>query len=99
MSYAMPKEIPESRVEIEQLKAMMKNSSKPVIMTMIAGSEALEEMHKTACNYCGGEDKYRKYPNYIMYSQFAAILKQDKESTDINLYCADHGIPVINPPT
>ncbi len=75
MSYALPNDVPASSIEIKQLRVIMDNTKKPIIMTLFSGLEMAEKIHKLACEYCGDEELFKKKPNYIIYGQFVSPLQ------------------------
>ena len=99
MSYALPNDVPALSIEIEQLRFMMKNTKKPIIMTQFSGLETAEKIHKLACEYCGDEELFKKKPNYIIYGQFISPLQHDSDALNRLLFCANKGIPIIYVPT
>lgn len=99
MSHALPADVPASRCEIEQMRVMLANTSKPIAMTLFSGRETFEKMHEMACQSCGGEDRFRETPNYIMYGQFVSPLQHDAGAVERLMLCADHAVPVIYVPT
>jgi trimethylamine--corrinoid protein Co-methyltransferase len=99
MSHALPNDVPPQQCEIEQMRVMLANTSKPLCMTLFSGRETFETMHEMACQSCGGESKFRKAPNYIMYGQFVSPLQHDAGAVERLMFCADHAVPVIYVPT
>lgn len=99
MSYALPGDIPSGRIEIEQIRVMLENTSKPLVMTVFSGLDAFEQLHQIACDACGGQEVFDTRPNYVMYGQFISPLQHDKEAIIRLMYCADKRIPVIYVPT
>ena len=95
MSFALPEEAAASRCAIEQFRVMLENTSKPIVMTVFSGPDTFEQMHELACQSCGGPDKFRQSPNYIMYGQFVSPLQHNTEALDRLMYCADNHIPVV----
>jgi len=80
MSYAIPTDIPQSKYETEQFRVMLENTTKPIMMTVFSGLEAFENMHKMACESCGGQDEFSQSPNYIVYGQFVSPLQHDSDA-------------------
>ena len=99
MSYGLPGDVEPARLEIEQLRVMLDNTSKPIIMTMCSGADAYQSMHDMACDRCGGEAAFRKAPNYIMYGQFVSPLQHDPGAIERMTFSAERGIPLIYVPT
>jgi len=99
MSYALPSDLPEGQSEVEQIEAMLENTSKPIIMTAYSGYERLEQIHTAACKSYAGAEKFRSAPNYVMYGQFVSPLQHDNDSIDRLMFCGEHGVPMIYVPT
>jgi trimethylamine--corrinoid protein Co-methyltransferase len=99
MSYALPSEVPPLSIELEQLRVLLSNTTKPIIMTVFSGMESFEQVHKLACKSCGGETHFRQAPNYIVYGQFVSPLQHDADALDRLIFSADHHIPLIYVPT
>ncbi|NIA08001.1 MAG: trimethylamine methyltransferase [Actinobacteria bacterium] len=95
MSHALPNDVSTSRCETEQMRVMLDNTSKPLVMTIYSGLATFEQMHEMACQACDGESNFRKAPNYVLYSQYISPLQQEQTALDRLLFCADHGIPII----
>lgn len=99
MSYALPSDVPAFECEIEQFEVMSENTIKPIIMTEYSGKETLEHIHKIACQSCGGQARFRKHPNYIIYGQFVSPLQHDAGALERLMFCADNAIPIVYVPT
>jgi trimethylamine:corrinoid methyltransferase-like protein len=99
MSFSLPSDTADDAVEPEQYYALVTNTVKPVIMTSFSGLDMFERFHQMACALAGGEQAFRKKPNYILYGQFVSPLEHDPLATDRLIYCADHEIPLIYIPT
>ncbi len=99
MSFALPEDVPNDETEPQQFCSILQNTIKPVIMTSYSGIESLNRMHQMACLMVGGEEAFRKKPNYIMYSQFISPLEHDSLALERLIFCADHEIPLIYIPT
>ena len=99
MSFALPQEVPAARCAHEQLRVMLENTAKPILMTVFSGTESFAQMHELACRSCGGADRFRSSPNYIAYSQFVSPLQHDTDALARLVYCADNHIPLVYVPT
>ena len=99
MSYGLPGDVEATHSEIEQLRVMLDNTSKPIIMTMYSGTDAYRQLHELARDRCGGGTAFRKAPNYIMYGQFVSPLQHDPGAIERMMFSAEHGIPLIYVPT
>ncbi len=95
MSFALPSDVPNEQAEPQQFYALLRNSTKPVIMTSFSGLEGFERVQAMACLIAGGEDAFRERPNYVMYGQFVSPLQHDFQAVERLVYSADQGIPLI----
>jgi trimethylamine--corrinoid protein Co-methyltransferase len=98
MSFALPNDV-RGDVEPSQYLALLKNTTKPVIMTSYSGRDTLERTHEMACLVAGGDLAFRERPNYILYGQFTSPLQHDFLAVDRLVFCADHEVPLIYVPT
>lgn len=99
MSFGLPSDVSNEDAEPNQYYAILRNTKKPAIMTSFSGLEALERTHEMACLVAGGDQEFRKKPNYIMYGQFVSPLEHDFQALERLIFCADHRIPLIYVPT
>jgi len=97
MSCAHPHDVPPARTYLESFRAMISNTTKPMVMTAENAAD-LEVMWKIACALRGGEDELRAKPYFIMYGEPVSPLKHAVEVLDKLLFCADKGIPAIYSP-
>ncbi len=99
MSFALPEDVPNEDTEIEQYRTILQNTIKPVIMTSYSGIETMKRLHEMACLVVGGEQAFRRKPNYVMYGQFVSPLEHDSLAIERLIFCADKEIPLIYIPT
>jgi trimethylamine--corrinoid protein Co-methyltransferase len=99
MSFSLPCDVPNENAEPQQFYAILKNSTKPIIMTSFSGQETFERMHEMACVVAGGDQAFRKRPNYLLYSQFVSPLQHDEQAIERLIFCAEKEIPLIYIPT
>jgi len=99
MSFALPVDVTNEDTEVQQYKAILQNTIKPVIMTSYSGIETMNRLHKMACLVAGGEQTFRKKPNYVMYGQFVSPLEHDSLALERLIFCAVHEVPLIYIPT
>lgn len=99
MSFALPADVPNEDAEPQQYYTILKNTTKPVIMTSFSGLEALDRVHQMAVLVAGGDQQFREKPNYIMYGQFVSPLEHDFQALERLIFCADHEVPLIYVPT
>ncbi len=99
MSFALPADVPNEDAEPRQYHAILRNTTKPVIMTSFSGLEALERIHAMACLVAGGQEAFRHRPNYVLYGQFVSPLQHDRQALERLIFCADQEVPLIYVPT
>jgi trimethylamine--corrinoid protein Co-methyltransferase len=99
MSFGLPGDVPNENAEPQQYHAILENTIKPVIMTSFSGQEAFERMHEMACSVAGGDQAFRRKPNYILYSQFVSPLQHDLQALERLIFCAQREVPLIYVPT
>ena len=99
MSFALPEDVPNEDAEPQQYYALLRNTIKPIVMTSFSGLPALERMHEMACLIVGGDEAFRKRPNYILYGQFVSPLQHDLRAIERLVFCAQREIPLIYIPT
>jgi trimethylamine--corrinoid protein Co-methyltransferase len=97
MSSAYPSDVPAYAAYIESYRAMVSNTTKPLVMTA-AGTGDLEVMWKVACELRGGAEELRARPYFIQYGEPVSPLTHPAEVVDKLLFCADTGIPLIYAP-
>jgi trimethylamine--corrinoid protein Co-methyltransferase len=98
MSCAYPHDVePASRAYLESFRAMVSNTTKPMVMTA-EGADDLEVMWKIASELRGSAEELRAKPYFIMYGEPVSPLRHASEVLDKLLFCADWGIPAIYSP-
>jgi trimethylamine--corrinoid protein Co-methyltransferase len=97
MSAAHPHDVPAYASYLECFRAMVGNTTKPMVMTA-AGVADLEVMWKIACELRGGAEELRAKPYFIQYGEPVSPLLHPVEVLDKLLFCADRGIPLIYAP-
>ncbi|MFO8011374.1 MAG: trimethylamine methyltransferase family protein [Dehalococcoidia bacterium] len=71
---------------------MIQNTTTP-IMAWAFDRESARDLHRIAIAMAGGEEEFKKRPNYILYSEPISPLVSDFHAMDKLVYCAEHGIP------
>ncbi|MFO7637230.1 MAG: trimethylamine methyltransferase family protein [Clostridia bacterium] len=99
MSYALPHDVPEDKVEVYQTAEMLKHSSKPIIMTVCNDKQSLKDIIDLCAMVAGGMDELQKNPFLCIYGQFVSPLVHTVEAVDRLMTCADYRIPIIYVPT
>jgi len=97
MSCAHPNDIPPHRSYLESFRAMVANTTKPMVMTA-EGAGDLEVYWKIAGELRGGAEQLRAKPYFIMYLEPVSPLSHPMDSIAKLLSCADWGIPAIYSP-
>ena len=97
MSAAHPHDIDAYASYLECYRAMVSNTTKPMVMTA-AGVEDITVMWQIACELRGGAEELRAKPYFIHYAEPVSPLQHAPEVLDKLLFCADWGIPVIYSP-
>ena len=97
MSSAHPHDIPAYASYLECYRAMVSNTTKPMVMTA-ASVDDIEVMWKIACELRGGAEELRAKPYFIHYGEPVSPLQHAPEVLDKLLFCADWGIPLIYSP-
>ena len=97
MSAAHPHDIAAYASYLECYRAMVTNTTKPMVMTAAARDD-IEVMWKIACAFRGGAEELREKPYFIQYGEPVSPLQHAPEVLDKLLFCADWGIPLIYSP-
>jgi trimethylamine--corrinoid protein Co-methyltransferase len=97
MSCAHPSDVEPHRSYLESFRAMVANTTKPMVMTAENAAD-LEVFWKIACELRGGAEELRARPYFTMYLEPVSPLSHPVESVDKLLFCADWGIPAIYSP-
>ncbi|MCK5757676.1 MAG: trimethylamine methyltransferase family protein [Clostridiales bacterium] len=99
MSYALPHDVPTDEIEIYQVIEMLKNSTKPIIMTAFNDKRILKKIIDICAVVAGGLEELQNNPFLCIYGQFVSPLVHTSEGLDRLLMCAENKIPVIYVPT
>ena len=98
MSYAMPPGDKEG-AELLQLKQMLVNTAKPLVMTVFSDKRVLDKMIGVCRAIAGGAEALERKPFLCVYGQFISPLTHHEEGLDRLLICAGNMIPIIYIPT
>lgn len=99
MSFGLASDVPVERQEVAQFAAMLRHTTKPLILTQFTNRSALEAIYQIACSLRGGAEGFRRSPFFLLYGQFISPLQHDAGSLERLLFCADREIPLIYIPT
>lgn len=97
MSSAYPNDIDAHRSYAEGFRAMVNNTTKPLVMTAEDGAD-LRVMWECACKIRGGAEELRFKPYFMLYSEPSSPLMHSQTALDKLLLCADWGVPCIYSP-
>ena len=76
---------------------MIQNTTTP-IMNWAFTREACAMEHKIGIIMAGGEDAFRRKPNFVHYGEPISPLTSDFHAMDKCVYCAEHRIPQVYTP-
>ena len=96
-SMALPHDVPTNMSYVEQFRAQVENSTKPIFFTS-AGYEDLSIIIEMAAAVVGGEDKLREKPFLIQYAEPLSPLTHSPGSLKKLFLCADKRIPICYTP-
>ena len=88
MSSAYPNELDPHRSYIEEFRAMVNNTTKPLVMTC-ENADDLRVMWEVSCKIRGGAEELRFKPYFIMYSEPICPLMHSETALEKLLPCAD----------
>jgi trimethylamine---corrinoid protein Co-methyltransferase len=99
MSYCLPWDVPSGEIEVCQLLEILKNSTKPMIMTVFSGKETLLKVIRICSAVAGGLENLQRNPFLCIYGQFVSPFVHNVEGLERLLTCAEYKIPIIYIPT
>ena len=97
MSSAWPNELDPSFAFLQNFRAMVQNTRKPLVVTC-EGERDLTAMWQIACAVRGGAEALTEKPYFISYTESVSPLAHMDESLDKLLFCADVGVPTLYTP-
>jgi trimethylamine--corrinoid protein Co-methyltransferase len=99
MSHGLASDVPVEMTEIMQMEAMIRNSTKPMLLTSFSEKDILQAFFEIACVVRGGEAELRQDPYFVLYGQFISPFEHDRGSVERLLFCAEKHIPITYIPT
>jgi len=99
MSFGLASDRPPELQDACHFAAMLRNTTKPLVITQFEGREALDRIYDIAVAVAGGEAALRQSPFFAVYGQFVSPLQHDENALARLLFCADKEIPIIYIPT
>jgi trimethylamine---corrinoid protein Co-methyltransferase len=94
MSSAYAHDVESHRAYLEEFRAMVLNTRKPLVMTA-EGAADLAMMVAAAAELRGGPEGLREKPYFVVYDQPSSPLEHPVDSVAKLLLCADAGVPCI----
>ncbi len=85
-------DVPRGTDDVYEFADMIHNTTTPIMAWSYQRGGA-RDIHRIGCIMAGGEEAFRKKPNYILYSEPISPLVSDFHAIDKLMYCAEHGIP------
>ncbi len=83
--------------DVYEFADMITNTAKPIV-TWSFSRETCRDIHQIGIIMAGGEEQFKRRPNYIFYCEPLSPLTSDHEAMDKLLYCAENHIPVVYTP-
>jgi trimethylamine--corrinoid protein Co-methyltransferase len=83
--------------DVYEFAEMMANTGKPIVAWSYT-LETCQDIHGIALAVAGGEEAFKRRPNYIFYAEPLSPLQSNREAADKLVYCAKHRIPLIYTP-
>jgi trimethylamine--corrinoid protein Co-methyltransferase len=97
MSSAWPNELEPSFAFLQNFRAMVQNTRKPLVVTC-EGLADLSAMWRIASAVRGDAEALAARPYFISYTESVSPLAHMDESLDKLLFCADVGVPTLYTP-
>lgn len=97
MSFGLTSDVPIMTYDRYQFLAMVKNTSKPLILTTVDG-KGLEDIYNMCCILTDSEDNFRLKPFIALYSEPITPLTHAKEALSKLKFAAKKGIPNVYTP-
>jgi trimethylamine--corrinoid protein Co-methyltransferase len=97
MSMGVPRDVPSELYFRHQYAALMRNTTKPLVV-VCNNREDLEIITAMAEAACGGADRLKERPYFLVYSEPSSPLQHSLEATDKLVFCAEHRIPITHSP-
>jgi len=97
MSMACPSDVPQERLYREQFAAMLLESSKPIVFTVVDPKE-LKGILEMSIAAQGGIEAHRTAPHLLLYAEPISPLTHPQTSVEKLLFCGEHGVPITYSP-
>jgi trimethylamine--corrinoid protein Co-methyltransferase len=83
--------------DVYEFAEMVTNTAKPIVAWSF-NRDTCRDIHQIGIAMAGGEESFRRRPNYIFYCEPLSPLTSNFEAMEKLLYCAENHIPVIYTP-
>lgn len=83
--------------DVYEFADMIQNTTK-TIMNWSFNRANVRDLHRIGIAMAGGEEQFRKYPNFIYYGEPTSPLVSTFDAVDKLMYCAEHRIPQVYSP-
>jgi len=83
--------------DVYEFADMIQNTTK-IVMNWAFSRENCRDLHRIGIAMAGGEEEFRKRPNYIFYGEPISPLVSAFHAIDKCMYCAEHRIPQVYSP-
>lgn len=83
--------------DVYEFADMVRNTTTP-IMSWSFNKNGCRDIHRMAIAMAGGEEEFKKRPNYIFYGEPISPLVSDHHAIDKCMYCAENRIPQVYSP-
>lgn len=86
-----------SLADTYEFAEMITNTAKPIVAWSF-NRDTCQDIHRIGIAMAGGEEQFRRRPNYIFYAEPLSPLTSNNEAMDKLLYCAENRIPIVYTP-
>lgn len=80
--------------DVYEFAEMIAYSDKPIVAWSYT-VDTCRDIHEIAMAVAGGEEAFRKRPNYIFYAEPLSPLASSEEAAEKLVYCARNSIPIV----
>jgi len=90
-------DVTHSLADVYEFAELITNTAKPIVAWSFS-RDTCRDIHQIGIAVAGGEELFRRRPNYIFYCEPLSPLKSDHDAMDKLLYCAENRIPIVYTP-
>ncbi len=88
---------PRQQMDVYEFALMAQHTVKPIVAWAFT-RETCADIHRMAVAMAGGEEPFRRQPNYIFYAEPMSPLHSGRDAMRKLMYCAEHRIPLVYTP-